>query len=242
MIVPFVPFVLGLTFKFDGNNMEIWLDTFSIQTIETAEKLGILSGVTTNPSIVANSHQNIESLLENLLQYQKGPVTAQVNSSETDDMIQEALKLASISTRIIVKIPVTKNGLEAIHFLSKKDISTMATVIYTPHQALMAALAGANYIAPYLNRIERAGGNPWAVLTTMQTIFQTYKLDVKILGASINNIDQILKCAEIGIFGVTIKDTVFEMLIQDHPLTQESMAQFTLDFERSKSVLANITL
>src|SRR5947209_968437 len=133
--------------------MDIWLDTSNIRMVQKAIRFGILAGVTTNPSIIAQSQRSLEEVLEDLLHYQEGPVTAQVVAEETREMVQQGQNLFAFSNRIIVKVPITKNGLEAIHLLSRQGIPTMATVLFSPRQALMAALAGANYVAPYLSRM-----------------------------------------------------------------------------------------
>lgn len=207
--------------------MDIWLDTANIRMIQKGIKVGIVSGVTTNPAIIAQAKRPFDDLLEDLMHYQEGPVAIQVTASETSEMVQQGQNLYSFSNRIIVKVPITKNGLEALHLLSRQGIQTMATVIFHPHQALMAALAGANYVAPYLSRMEKAGEDPWTALKTMMQMFQNYRLKTKILGASISSIEQVVKCATTGIYGITIKDAVFEELIADQPLTMQAMQAFS---------------
>lgn len=206
--------------------MDIWLDTGNIKTIKSAVKTGILSGVTTNPAIIAQTKRELEDLLEDLLHYQEGPVAVQVTGEEIADMVQQGQNFYSFSNRIVVKVPVTKSGLEAIHLLSRQGIPTMGTVVFHPHQALMAAHAGASYVAPYVSKIEQAGGDPWLTLKTMLQVFQNYRLKTKILGASIGSIDQVIKCATTGIYGITVKDALFEELIADQPLTTEAMKAF----------------
>jgi len=210
--------------------MELWLDTTNIRTIQTAVKLGLLSGVTTNPTLIARSGRDFDSLLEDLLHYQEGPVAAQVVTDDAGEMVQQGQSLYSISNRIIIKVPLTKNGLEAIHLLSRQGIPTMATAIFHPSQALLAALTGADYVAPYLASIEKNGGNPWSVLKSITNIFQAYRMKTKILGASILNIDYFTHCAEAAIFGATLRDEVFEKLISTHPMTQEKVNLFAEDW------------
>ncbi|WP_011176526.1 transaldolase family protein [Candidatus Protochlamydia amoebophila] len=211
--------------------MEIWLDTTNVKTIQKAVRVGILSGITTNPSLIAQAKKDMESILEDLLHYQEGPVTVQVISQETNDMLQQGQMLYSFSNRIIVKVPLTKNGLEALHLLARQGIPTMATVIFHPRQALMAALAGANYVAPYISRIEKLGENPWPMLESLTKTFQQYQLQTKIMGASLNSVDQVIKCAEIGIYGVTLKDDLFEKMIEDYSPTVEGVHQFADEWE-----------
>lgn len=211
--------------------MEIWLDTTNIQMVHKAVQFGLLGGVTTNPSLIAQAGKDMEEVLRNLLHHQEGPVTAQVVATETREMVQQGQILHSLSNRLVIKVPLTKNGLEAIHLLSRQGISTMATVVFQPRQALMAALAGANYVAPYLGRLEQSGIDPWVLLQSISKIFQTYKLKTKILGASIQSVEHVLKCAEVGIFGVTVKDGLFEKLIDDDPLTLMGVEKFAMDWK-----------
>lgn len=206
--------------------MDIWLDTANIRMIQKGIRVGIVSGVTTNPAIIAQAERPFKDLLKDLMHYQEGPVAVQVTALGTSEMVQQGQNLYSFSNRIIVKVPITKNGLEALHLLSRQGIQTMATVMFHPHQALMAALAGANYVAPYLSRMEKAGEDPYAALKIMMQMFQNYKLKTRILGASINSVEQVLKCATIGIYGVTIRDSVFEELTADQPLTMEALNGF----------------
>lgn len=210
--------------------MDLWLDTTNIQTVHKAVRYGLLSGVTTNPTLIAQAERDIEEVLEELLHHQEGPVTAQVVSDETFEMVQQGQTLYSLSNRLIIKVPLTKNGLEAVHLLSRQGIPTMATVVFHPRQALMAALAGANYVAPYLGRMEKAGIDPWEVLQKIVHLFQTYKLKTKILGASLQSVEHVMKCAEAGIYGVTIKDELFEKVIENDPHTLKAVEQFAADW------------
>lgn len=212
--------------------MEIWLDTTHLRTVQQAVRIGVLSGVTTNPTLIAESGRNLEEILEDLLHYQEGPVTAQVASEDPAEMVQQGQTLFSFSNRIIVKVPVTKAGLEAIHLLSRQGIPTMATALFTTQQALMASLAGAEYIAPYLGRLEQAGHNPWDMLHATAQIFQHYRKKTKILGASIKTVEHALKCAQAGIFGITVKDEMFEKLIEGNALTTQCIQSFAKDWQQ----------
>jgi transaldolase len=206
--------------------MKIWLDTTRISMIETAVRLGLLSGVTTNPKLIAQTKREVEDILKDLLHHQEGPVTIQVVADETSDMVQQGQTFYALSNRLVIKIPLTKNGLEAIHLLSRQAIPTMATAIFHPRQALTAALAGANYVAPYIGRLEAVGGDPWTMLKHMVNVFEVYHLKTKILAASLNSVEHVLKCAEAGIYGITVKDELFEQLIENDALTVKTVEQF----------------
>lgn len=217
--------------------MDIWLDTTNILTIQKAVRFGLLAGVTTNPALIARSKRDLEEVLEDLLHHQEGPVTAQIIAAEVMEMVQQGQNLYSLSNRLIIKIPVTQDGLEAIHLLSRQGISTMATVIFHPRQALLAALAGADFVAPYLGRLEMAGENPWKMLTSIVQIFHNYRLKTKILGASLHTVEHVLQCAEAGIYGVTIKDELFEKLIENDEMTLKGVEQFANDWKNINSSL-----
>lgn len=211
--------------------MDIWLDTTNIGMVQKAVRFGLLAGVTTNPSLIAQSKRDLEEVLEDLLHHQEGPVTAQVVVDGVNEMVQQGQSLYSLSNRLIIKVPLTKNGLEAIHLLSRQGIPTMGTVIFQPRQALMAALAGVDYVAPYVGRLEKMGGDPWSLLKNILHIFQTYRLNTKILGASLQTVEQVVQCAEIGIYGVTVKDDLFENLIETDVMTLQGVEQFAKDWQ-----------
>ena len=217
--------------------MEIWLDTTNIELIKSAEQLGILYGVTTNPSILAKSGRGIEKTLQEILDAQGGPVTTQVVADNADGMISEADRFRTISDRIIIKVPVTVEGLKAIHLLSRQGIPTMATTVFHPNQALLAALAGADFVAPYLSQMEKAGEkageNALELLQSMMQIFSNYHFETKILVASLQDTSRVKQCAEIGVHGVTLKDDVFNMLIENNGLTMQRLDQFTRDWAGS---------
>lgn len=205
--------------------MEIWLDSINEELIAKANTWGILDGVTTNPAILAESDQ-IESTIKALLAVQKGPITCQITSDRSDEMLSQALYFAQISDRIIVKVPVTQEGLQVIHRLSQKGIKTMATIIYDYRQYLLSAKAGALYAAPYYSSIIKAGGNADHEIARMCKSKERYGLKTKILAASLQNLQQFDICADMGVDAVTLKDAVFMKLMEDHPVTLERVEAF----------------
>lgn len=215
--------------------MQIWLDTTNIDTVKKAVRLGVLYGVTTNPSLIAQSGKSMKQTLQDLLDNQEGPITAQVIVEDAPGMIEQGRAIFELSSRIIVKIPISEAGLEAIHQLSCDGIPTMATVAFQPHQALTSALAGANYIAPYVGQIEDSGQNPWEVLSAMLRIYQHAMLQTEILAASIRSVAQVLKCAEMGIPHITLKESVFLELVATVPLTQQRVDHFSNTWDKTKS-------
>jgi transaldolase len=216
--------------------MEIWLDTINKDAVAKAQRLGILAGVTTNPSILAKDSRPVKDVINALLDSQDGPVAVQVIAKDAAAMIDQGEKLRALSDRIIVKIPVTQEGLAAIHMLSSDFVPTMATVLFHPNQALMAAMAGAEYIAPYVGRIEKAGEDPWNVLGSIQHMYGNYAIATKILAASIQSLEQVMRCTEMGIDAVTLREEIFNALLADDASTLQSLAQFDEEWKtQSKS-------
>ena len=217
-----------------GHTMEIWLDTSDKNLISKAKKMGILHGVTTNPSIIASSSKSLEEVLNEVLQIQAGPVTAQVTTLDASSMIKQAEKLFSFSSRIIVKIPATEQGLEAITHLSRQKLSIMSTCGFHPNQVILSCLAGASYIAPYFSRLHDSGEDAQSVLKEMLKLIEMYKFPVKLLAASLRSSDQVRQCMDMGIQAVTLKEKIFAEFTGDHPLTLENLDRFAKDWENAK--------
>lgn len=214
--------------------MEIWLDTADFELIETAKQMGILHGVTTNPSIVAKCNLNLEELLEKLLQIQKGPVTVQVTADEVSKMIQQGEALHQFSNRILIKIPVTERGLKAIYALSQKKIPTMATAVFDLNQVLLASRAGAEYIAPYFSTMIEADLEGQDHFKAMFRLIERYKLPSKLLAASLKSSEQVRQCAELGAHAVTLNKDVFLSFVENHPDTLKTIDRFTKEWKSAK--------
>ncbi|GAB4188202.1 MAG: fructose-6-phosphate aldolase [Simkaniaceae bacterium] len=189
--------------------MQIWLDTIDLDTVKAAADLGILSGITTNPGILAEA-ANVKEALQSLLSAQHGPIAVQVASVETKDIIAEGRKIFAFSERLIVKVPVGKKGLPAIRQLRKENIPVMATAVLEAAQAIIAAAFEANYIAIYFSHME----NSEESLKVINKLLET--TETKILAASLKHLDHIIACAEIGIEAITIKSGLFHQLT-DYP-------------------------
>ncbi|MCK4935175.1 MAG: hypothetical protein KAR79_06265 [Simkaniaceae bacterium] len=205
--------------------MEIWLDTTNYDLIKRAKNMGLLTGVTTNPSILKASKDSPEKTIETIVELQNGPITMQVTEETHEKMIDEAKTFCDLSDQIIIKVPVTKEGLITIAHLNHLGIPVMATVIFTPFQALLAARAGASYLAPYFSQIE----NATTAVKEMVDIIEKYQYKTKILAASIKTLEQIEQCYKIGVHGVTLKEEIFEALTENHPQTIEKVQRFSKD-------------
>jgi len=213
--------------------MQIWLDTADLPLIEKARKMGVLFGVTTNPSIVARSPLPLEDLLEKILAIQAGPVTVQVTAGEPEQMIRQAEALDQFSHRIIPKLPATEQGFEAIHALSGK-IPTMATAVFDVNQVLLAAKAGASYIAPYYSRICEADIDGIEAIRAMLGLLRRYNFTSQLLAASLRTPEQVKELAHMGAHAVTLKEEVFQSLIENNEQTLESLHRFAQDWTGAK--------
>lgn len=214
--------------------MEIWLDTADLELIENAKQMGVLHGVTTNPSIVANSKMGIEDLLEKILALQSGPVTAQVTSNDSEKMIRQGEAIREFSDRLVVKVPVTEAGLKAIFSLSQKNIPVMATAVFDSNQVLLAARAGATYIAPYFSAIcemEREGIDQFQ---EMLNVLRHYRYPSKLLAASLKAPEQVRQCMELAVDAVTLNKEVFLAFIQNHEETEKRLEKFAKDWKTAK--------
>lgn len=210
--------------------MELWLDTIDFDTIKTAQATGHLAGVTTNPTILGKADCLPETKLQQILDIQTGYVAAQVTADDLQSILREARQLAKLSNRIIVKIPVTASGLQAIAILEKDNIPTLATAIFEPSQVYLAALARAQYAAPYVGRITANIGNYVDAITDMLQIIQQQNFAIKLMAAAISSKEQIITCAKLGIPAITLPKNTYDDLLSTHPLTEQSLQKFKLDW------------
>jgi len=210
--------------------MDIWLDTTDIKTITLGSKLGILSGVTTNPSLIADSEKNLEENIEAILRSQSGPMTVQVTAVDRSGIIEQAETLTDYSERIIVKIPVTQEGLKAMESLSHLQFPVMATAIFTPYQALFACHAGARFLAPYYSRIS----SPLDALEGIILMLDRYGFETEVVVASLKTEGHIEDCFQLGIDAITLKKELFETFIADQSGTFEALDKFSKDWKNAK--------
>jgi transaldolase len=220
-----------------GFAMEIWLDSCDKKVVLSACRFGFIYGITSNPSLIAETNEDPEKILNTLLEIQDGPVAVQTTADETEEMIQQALALHALSDRILVKIPVTKHGLIAMKQLVDHGVSVLATAIYQPNQALLAALTKVDYIAPYVGRMFDAGIDAYAALKSISTMYRQYNFKTKILAAGLKTTEQIHICAEMGIDAVALKHSIFNQWTANDPHTMSSLKEFA-DVWESKSYLS----
>jgi TalC/MipB family fructose-6-phosphate aldolase len=214
--------------------MELWLDTIDLDVIQNAHEMNILAGVTTNPTILSKADTSPETKIKQVLDAQSGYVAAQVTVNDFSEMLAQARRLAALSKRIIVKIPVTPDGLRAMAILNKENIATMATAIFEPPQVFLAAAVGAKYAAPYLGRIEKTTGHSFEILAEMTQIISQQKQTLRLLAAAITSTEQLIKCAALGVHAITLPAAVYQSLLATHPATEESLEGFAKDWLSGK--------
>ena len=215
--------------------MKFFIDTANLEQIKEAQNLGILDGVTTNPSLMAkegiNGNEAIRNHYKAICELVDGDISAEVVSTTFEEMIKEGEELASIHPNIVVKIPMTKDGIKAIKYFSKKGIKTNCTLIFSPGQALLAAKAGATYVSPFLGRLDDISTDGLALIEDIRIIFDNYGYDTEILAASIRHSMHIINCAKIGADVITSPLAPILSLLK-HPLTDNGLAQFVADSKK----------
>lgn len=216
--------------------MKFFIDTASISEIREAASLGVLDGVTTNPSLVAKEGKKFRELLEEIVQIVDGPISAEVVSTDYEGMLKEARELAKIHSNIVVKVPLIKEGLKAVRTLSEEGIMTNVTLCFSPTQALMAAKAGATYISPFIGRLDDVATDGMELIQQIVTIYMNYDYQTQVLAASIRHPIHVLQAALIGAHVATMPLKVMEQLIQ-HPLTDIGLQRFLDDWKKNEKQL-----
>ena len=213
--------------------MKFFIDTANIDEIKKANELGLLDGVTTNPSLVAKEGREFKELITEICAIVDGPVSAEVVSTDSEGMVAEARELAKIADNIVIKIPLIKEGLKAVKILSGEGIRTNVTLCFSAVQALMAAKAGADYISPFVGRLDDIGQTGMELIEQIIAIYEAYGYETEIIVASIRNPLHVLDAATMGADIATIPYKVMEQLIK-HPLTDIGLANFLKDWEKTK--------
>ena len=214
--------------------MKFFLDTANIDQIRRGVEWGIIDGVTTNPSLVATENVDFETRIKEICELVKGPVSAEVISTETSLMLEEARRLAAISKYVVVKIPMIPEGIKAVRILSDEGIKTNVTLIFSANQALIAAKAGASYVSPFVGRIDDNSSDGMQLVEEIQTIFTNYDFDTEIIVASVRHPLHVLQSALIGADIATVPFAVLEKLFK-HPMTDLGLKRFLQDWQSYKN-------
>lgn len=213
--------------------MKFFLDTANLDEIKQAASMGILDGVTTNPSLVAKEGGKFKDILMNICDVVKGPVSAEVVSTNFDEMMKEGRELAGLHPNIYVKIPMIREGLKAVKALSSEGIRVNVTLCFSACQALMAAKAGAAFISPFVGRVDDISGVGMDIIADIRTIYDNYNFETEILAASLRHPPHVVQAALIGADIATLPYKVFDQLF-DHPLTDIGLKRFLDDWEKVK--------
>jgi transaldolase len=212
--------------------MKIFIDSADIQEIRDAAQMGLIDGVTTNPSLVAKTGRSLEAIVRDICEVVDGPISAEVLSTDTDGILQEGRRLSAIHRNIVVKVPLIANGIRAVRAFAAEGIRTNVTLCFSAPQALLAAKAGATYISPFLGRIDDAGGDGVLLVEEIVSIYRTYRLPTQVLAASIRNPVHLVRCARLGADVATIPYGVILQLLK-HPLTDVGLARFLEDAKKT---------
>lgn len=213
--------------------MEFFLDTADVDSIRELSETGLVDGVTTNPSLVAKSGKDFFKILKEISKVVSGPISAEVTALDTDGMVAEGNKLSKIAKNIVVKLPLTQEGLKACKKLTEKKIKTNVTLCFSPTQALIAAKSGATFISPFVGRLDDIGENGMDLIQKIKDIYSNYqKLNTKILVASVRNMEHVAQAAIIGADVVTLPPKILEELY-DHPLTKKGLDAFLEDWKKT---------
>ena len=210
--------------------MKLFVDTANVDEIRKANDLGVICGVTTNPSLIAKEGRDFKEVVKEITQIVDGPISAEVISLESEKMVEEAIELAKIHPNIVIKIPMCEEGLKAVKILSNKGIRTNVTLIFSAAQALLAARAGASYVSPFVGRLDDIGMEGIKLVEEVAEIFRIHGIETEIIAASIRNPIHVTACAKAG---ADIATVPYKILVQmtKHPLTDAGIARFLKDWE-----------
>jgi transaldolase len=211
--------------------MKFFIDTANVEEIKKANEMGLLDGVTTNPSLAAKEGREFTGLIKEICSIVDGPVSAEVVSTDAKGMIKEAHELVKLADCVVIKVPLIKEGLKAVKALSSEGIKTNVTLCFSPVQALMAAKAGASYVSPFVGRLDDIGHVGMEIVEQILTIYENYGYETEIIVASIRNPIHVLDAALAGADIATIPYNVMEQLIK-HPLTDIGLERFLADWKK----------
>ncbi len=214
--------------------MKFFIDTANLNEIKKAERLGVIDGVTTNPSLVAKEGDiDFKTRIKEICEIVDGPVSAEVIGLKTEGMVEEARELAKIASNVVVKIPMTMEGLRAVKILSSEGIKTNVTLVFSANQALLAAKAGATFASPFIGRLDDRGHNGMELINEIVTIYDNYNIDTEIISASIRHPMHVKEAALAGADIATIPFNVIETLSK-HPLTDIGIEKFLDDWNKTQ--------
>ena len=211
--------------------MKLFIDTADVDEIRRAHAMGVLDGVTTNPSLIAKTGRPFEEVIREICEIVPGPVSAECVETEAEKMIEEGRRIAALAENVVVKVPLTADGLVATKALSAEGIATNVTLCFQPIQALLAAKAGATYISPFVGRLDDISSDGMGLIADIVTIFGNYDFDTEVLVASVRHPMHLVEAARLGADVATVPFKVIERLVR-HPLTDIGLEKFLADAGR----------
>ncbi len=213
--------------------MEVFIDTANTEQIKKYYELGIVDGVTTNPSLIAKEDKPFKKIIEEIVSIVDGPISVEATEEKAEGIIKQGEEYSKINKNIVIKVAINEEGLKAIKELSKKGIKTNCTLIFSANQALLAAKAGASYVSIFVGRLDDAGNNGMNVIRETMEIFKMYKIESKLISASIRNPIHVIESAKAGADVATIPFNVLDKMIK-HPLTDKGIQKFLDDWKKVK--------
>jgi transaldolase len=214
--------------------MKLFIDTANVEHIREIESWGVICGVTTNPSLIAKEGRDFAEVVKEITTIVNGPISAEVIDTKHGGMVKEALELAKIHENIVIKIPMTDEGLKATKILTEKGIKTNVTLIFSAAQALLAARAGATYVSPFLGRLDDIGMDGMNLIEEICDMFDMHEIETEIIAASIRNPIHVIQAARLGAHISTIPYACFKQML-NHPLTDSGIERFLKDWEGAKN-------
>ena len=221
--------------------MKIFLDTANLESIRKFNDMGLLDGITTNPSLLSKEGGNPKDGMEEITKIIKGDVSLEVVSTEFSGMIEEGKRLREYGENVVVKVPMTPDGLKACKSLSSEGIPVNVTLVFSPNQALLGAKSGAKYVSPFIGRLDDIGQDGMKLIQEIKEIFSNYNFGTEILVASVRHPMHVVEAAKIGADVVTLPPDVLDKMLQ-HPLTKIGLENFLKDWEKLKSVNSDISI
>jgi len=211
--------------------MKIFLDTANVESIEKYNELGVVDGITTNPTLLSKEKGNPIKTMKKIVEIMKGPVSLEVIAIDFNKMMEESLKLAKYGENVVIKIPMTMDGLKVVHALTKKGIKTNVTLIFSANQALLAAKAGATYVSPFIGRLDDIGSEGLNLVSEIVQIFASYDISTQLLVASVRHPFHVIEAAKMGADVVTLPPDILDKMMR-HPLTDKGLDSFLSDWKK----------
>ncbi len=213
--------------------MKFFLDTAKVEEIRAATELGVCDGVTTNPSLIMKSGRSQDEVVKEIAQIVRGPVSVEVIAEDASGMVKEAEEFSAWAPNIVVKVPMTKEGMKAVRILAEKGIKTNVTLVFSASQALIAAKAGATYISPFVGRLDDVSSDGMELIEQIMDVLDNYEFETEVIVASVRDPIHVVEAARLGAHIATIPAGVLEKM-WNHPLTDKGIQQFLEDYAKSK--------